>query len=51
MYEDEDFECLPVPADALEEAGCADLAILNHCRWPGEHVKGCWSVDLILGKT
>ena len=37
-------------ADALEEAGCHDLDILAHCRQPGEHVRGCWVVDLLLGK-
>jgi hypothetical protein len=37
--------------DALEEAGCTNADILNHCRQPGEHVRGCWVVDLILGKA
>jgi hypothetical protein len=37
-------------ADALEEAGCTDVKILSHCRQPGEHVRGCWVVDLLLGK-
>jgi hypothetical protein len=41
---------LAVLADALEEAGCIDADILNHCRQPGEHVRGCWVVDLLLGK-
>jgi hypothetical protein len=41
---------LPILADALEEAGCTDEAILAHCRGPGPHVRGCWVVDLILGK-
>jgi hypothetical protein len=36
--------------DALEDAGCTAAAILDHCRRPGEHVRGCWLVDLILGK-
>jgi hypothetical protein len=40
-----------VLADALEEAGCADADILNHCRRPGVHVRGCWVVDLLLGKV
>jgi hypothetical protein len=44
------FERLPVLADALEEAGCTDAAILAHCREPGPHVRGCWVVDLLLGK-
>jgi hypothetical protein len=37
-------------ADALEEAGCSDGEILTHCRQPGEHVRGCWVTDLLLGK-
>jgi hypothetical protein len=37
-------------ADALEEAGCTNPDILNHCRRPGEHVRGCWVLDLLLGK-
>jgi hypothetical protein len=41
---------LAVLADALEEAGCADAALLGHLRGPGPHVRGCWAVDLILGK-
>ena len=41
---------LPFLADALEDAGCTDQAILDHCRSPGPHVRGCWAVDLILGK-
>src|SRR5262249_38974215 len=39
-----------VPADALEEAGCQDADILGHLRSPGPHVRGCWVVDLLLGK-
>ncbi len=42
---------LAVLADALEEAGCADAAILSHCRSGGEHVRGCWVIDLLLGKS
>jgi hypothetical protein len=50
IYEERAFDRLPVLADALEEAGCTDAEILSHCRQPGEHVRGCWVVDLILGK-
>jgi len=42
---------MPVFADALEAAGCAEPDILAHCRGPGPHVRGCWAVDLVLGKT
>jgi hypothetical protein len=51
IYDERAFERLPVLADALEEAGCADSAVLSHCRQPGEHVRGCWVVDLLLGKS
>jgi hypothetical protein len=44
------FDTLPVLADALEEAGCTDADVLDHCRGPGPHVRACWVVDLVLGK-
>jgi hypothetical protein len=43
------FDRLPILADALEDAGCTDRAILDHCRQESEHVRGCWVVDSILG--
>jgi hypothetical protein len=42
---------LAVLADALEEAGYTDTDILGHLRGPGPHVRGCWPVDLLLGKS
>jgi hypothetical protein len=51
IYEERAFDRLPVLADALEEAGCTVPEILAHCRQPGEHVRGCWVMDLILGKN
>lgn len=50
-YEERHFSELPILADALEEAGCDNAEILNHCRSGGEHVRGCWMLDLLLGKT
>jgi hypothetical protein len=50
IYDDRRFADLPILADALEEAGCSEPAILSHCRSGGEHVRGCWVVDLLLGK-
>jgi len=50
IYEERAFERLPILADALEEAGCTDDAILEHLRGPGPHVRGCWALDLILGR-
>jgi hypothetical protein len=49
-YTDNAFGGLPILADALEDAGCEDRDILSHCRGPGSHVRGCWVVDLVLGK-
>jgi len=45
-----DKDRIAVLADALEEAGCINPDILNHCRQPGDHVRGCWLLDLILEK-
>jgi hypothetical protein len=50
IYEDRRFEELPLLADALERADCHDSAILDHCRGPNEHVRGCWVLDMVLGK-
>jgi hypothetical protein len=50
MYDSRDFSVMPILADALQDAGCDSDDILSHCRQPGEHVRGCWVVDLVLGK-
>jgi hypothetical protein len=50
IYEERAFDRLPILADALEEAGGTDAALLGHCRAPGPHVRGCWVIDLLLGK-
>jgi hypothetical protein len=47
-YEERSFDRLPILADALEEAGCADAELLGHCRSGGEHARGCWVVDAVL---
>jgi hypothetical protein len=49
VYRDQAFERLPVLADALEDAGCADAALLAHLRGPGPHLRGCWALDLARG--
>jgi hypothetical protein len=51
IYDERAFADLPILADALEEAGCSSTELLAHCRHPGPHARGCWAVDLILGKT
>lgn len=51
IYEEGAFDRMPILADALEDAGSDNADILDHCRQPGEHVLGCWVVDLVLGKS
>jgi hypothetical protein len=50
MYESRDFGAMAILADALQDAGCDSADVLDHCRGPGPHVRGCWVVDLVLGK-
>jgi hypothetical protein len=51
VYESHDFAAIPILADALQDAGCDSEEILRHCRDPNQvHVRGCWVVDLVLGK-
>mgnify|MGYP000364078933 CR=1 FL=1 len=51
IYDEKTFGRMPLLADALQDAGCENPDVLNHCRGPGPHVCGCWLVDLILGKS
>jgi hypothetical protein len=51
IYADRAFDRLPILADALEEAGCDSGEVLAHCRGDGPHARGCWVVDLVLGKA
>ncbi len=51
IYNDLAFERMPILADALQDAGCDNDDILNHFRDPNAtHVRGCWALDLVLGK-
>jgi hypothetical protein len=50
IYDERRYEEMPILADALDEAGCTAPDILQHCRQHKEHVRGCWVVDLLLGK-
>lgn len=50
IYDHHAFDQLPALANALEEAGCRSGELLGHCRSPGRHIRGCWAVDLVLGK-
>ncbi|OWK42130.1 hypothetical protein FRUB_04208 [Fimbriiglobus ruber] len=51
MYESQDFSLMPILADALQDANCCDDQVLGHCREPGFHVRGCWVIDLLTGRS
>jgi hypothetical protein len=52
MYESREFGAMPILADALQDTGCDNDDVLTHCRdASGLHVRGCWVVDLVLGKS
>ncbi|QJW94369.1 hypothetical protein [Frigoriglobus tundricola] len=51
MDETGDFSAVPILADALQDAGCDDDAMLDRCRADaGVHCRGNWVVDLVLGR-
>ena len=51
IYEESAFDRMPILADALQDAGCDNPDLLAHLRDPNAtHVRGCWALDLILGK-
>ena len=51
IYQDRAFDRMPILADALQDAGCSTEVVLNHCRAERhEHVRGCWVIDMLLGK-
>ncbi len=51
IQRDQAFDRFPLLADALEEEGCTDDELLLHLRIPAPHVRGCWALDLVLGKS
>jgi hypothetical protein len=42
---------LAILADMLEEAGATDPHLLGHLRSPGPHVRGCFAVDVLTGRS
>jgi hypothetical protein len=50
IYEQRSLAEMAILADALEEAGVVEDAVLAHARQPGEHIRGCWLLDWLLGK-
>ena len=52
IYDERAFDRMPILADALQDAGCDNMQVLTHCRdVSGVHVRGCWVIDLLLGKS
>jgi hypothetical protein len=51
IYDNRAFDQMPTLGDAIEEAGCTNTDILDHCRSTIGHVRGCWVVDALLGKA
>ncbi len=50
MYESGDFTTMPILADALQEAGCGENVVLEHCLADKPHIRGCWLLSLVLYK-
>jgi hypothetical protein len=44
------FDQLPKLIELLREAGCGEKDLVEHCGREGQHVRGCWMIDLLLGK-
>ena len=52
MYDSREFGAMPILADALQDAGCENEHVLNHCRDLNQiHVRGCWVLDAVLQKS
>ncbi len=50
IYNSQEFERLSKLADILEQVGCQEAELLEHCRRRGCHVRGCWGLDCVRGK-
>ncbi len=50
IYDDRSFDRLQILANRMQDRGCNYSDILEHCRKPSTHARGCWVIDLVLGK-
>jgi len=50
IYDEKAFDRMPILADALEDSGCDNEEILQHCRGPGPHTRGCFVIDMLTGR-
>ena len=50
VYQGRTFDLLPQLGNIIENSGCSESTILNHCRSCGQHVRGCWIIDMVLNK-
>lgn len=50
IYQQRQMNDIAIIADVLEEAGCTDETILDHCRQDQRHYLGCWVIDQLLGR-
>lgn len=51
IHANSDYERLPALGNAMRAAGCTNAEMLNHCSSEETHVRGCWVIDLLLGKN
>jgi len=50
IYAERAFDRMPLLAEALEASDCTNAELIEHCRSGRQHARGCWVVDLLLGK-
>jgi hypothetical protein len=48
IYQERAFDRMPILADALDEAGCVDDDVVEHCHAASAHYRGCWVLDLLV---
>lgn len=51
IYQDRQFDRLPILAGTLQHAGCNNDEILSHLKGPGPHFRGCWVIDLLTNRN